>query len=234
MKVSLIHAASLSLILHLGIFFWHQNVSLKTDLASLGQRVPQAQPIQVQIRLASNRQTDHKIEKPKKRKEHKPKKPKSQTKETPLEIQTKAKPKKQQGITSHPAQAAPEPTNSVNSEPELPSTPTAPLKTAQKQSAGMALIEANYLSEVRTWLERHKFYPKRARRMSIEGRVRVRFQINQDGDLLTYSVVEEAEHAIFNKAAIKALRKAAPMPRIPNDLNITQMELEVPFDYALR
>ena len=50
-------------------------------------------------------------------------------------------------------------------------------------------------------------YPRRAIRLGVEGSVRLEFDVDTDGSVLDPYVVESSPAGVFDRAAIKAVRK---------------------------
>lgn len=74
-----------------------------------------------------------------------------------------------------------------------------------------------YLSNVMAHIEQHKWYPKAARRRGIEGEVNVRFTLLPDGS--ANGVTVENGPTILIAAARKAVEKATPMPKPPENIH---------------
>lgn len=70
-----------------------------------------------------------------------------------------------------------------------------------------------YLTEVMAHIEKHKWYPKAARRRGIEGMVKVSFVLGGDGTARQLVVTEGP--TLLMAAARKAVEKATPMPAPP-------------------
>ncbi len=70
-----------------------------------------------------------------------------------------------------------------------------------------------YLTEVMAHIEKHKWYPKAARRRGVEGEVHVRFVLHHDGS--TEGLRVESGPSMLVAAARKAVEKAMPMPSPP-------------------
>lgn len=70
-----------------------------------------------------------------------------------------------------------------------------------------------YLTEVMAHIEKHKWYPKAARRRGVEGEVHVRFVLHHDGS--TEGLTVESGPSMLVAAARKAVEKAMPMPSPP-------------------
>ncbi len=88
--------------------------------------------------------------------------------------------------------------------------------TAQKPQVDEGLIKREterYLTDVMAHIEKHKWYPKAARRRGLEGEVHVRFVLHHDGSAQNLSV--ENAPSVLLAAARKAVEKAIPMPSPP-------------------
>jgi len=73
-----------------------------------------------------------------------------------------------------------------------------------------------FLSNLRESINANKIYPKRAKRMGLEGVVRVTFDISRSGDVLNIRTSSSAPN-ILKRAVIKAVRDSFPIT-IPNSL----------------
>ena len=91
-----------------------------------------------------------------------------------------------------------------------------------------------YYAELAAWLERHKRYPTHARRLRLEGVVRVRFVIDRTGRLISHRIENSSGHSALDEAASELLRRASPMPAIPPSLGQSRLEIVVPIAYRLR
>jgi len=74
-----------------------------------------------------------------------------------------------------------------------------------------------YLSSVMAHLEKHKWYPKAARRRGIEGEVNVSFMLLPDGS--ASGVVVEGAPSVLLAAAKEAVEKAMPLPTPPANIH---------------
>ncbi|MFC1536256.1 TonB family protein [Pseudomonadota bacterium] len=74
-----------------------------------------------------------------------------------------------------------------------------------------------YLSSVMAHLEKHKWYPKAARRRGIEGEVSVSFMLLPDGS--ARDVVVEGAPSMLLAAAKEAVEKALPLPTPPANIH---------------
>lgn len=70
-------------------------------------------------------------------------------------------------------------------------------------------------ASIRKAVNRHRHYPRLARRRGIEGRVILAFRLSRTGSISTVKVVHSAGR-LLDKAALAALRRAAPLPYYPD------------------
>lgn len=68
------------------------------------------------------------------------------------------------------------------------------------------------LSKIRRRIEAAKEYPRIARKLKIEGRPTVIFEIGPNGEIKTVSLVTSSGQKIIDDAAIETVRRAAPLP----------------------
>jgi len=74
-----------------------------------------------------------------------------------------------------------------------------------------------YLSDVLAHIEHHKWYPKIARRMGLEGEVKVRFVLQADGSAKNLHI-ENGPEALMN-AARRTVERSLPLPRPPKKVD---------------
>ena len=65
-------------------------------------------------------------------------------------------------------------------------------------------------------IESNKFYPRSARRKTIEGRVRIVLTLGRDGRIEDLRL--EGGHKLLRKAAKKAVERSLPLPDVPDAL----------------
>ncbi len=92
----------------------------------------------------------------------------------------------------------------------------------------------DYFSHLRSWLEQHKKYPRSARIRRQEGTVTVRFVVQPSGNLLSYAVEQGSGFALLDREALEMLRRASPLPAIPEALGRDSLELVLPVAFYLR
>lgn len=92
-----------------------------------------------------------------------------------------------------------------------------------------------YMKQLVLWLSKHKKYPAIARRRNLQGDVLLRFVIDKNGQLLRHSIVRPSTHNSLNTAAIKMVKNASPMPKVPVALVKDKHEFEytIPVEFSL-
>lgn len=97
--------------------------------------------------------------------------------------------------------------------PEVAPQPTpAPHEVTPPSDAD---IRNDYLRRFNAQVERHKQYPKQARRMGRQGRVVMMIQLDADGTLINLQIVQSSGHLALDTAATQAVTDAAPFPPPP-------------------
>lgn len=103
-----------------------------------------------------------------------------------------------------------------------------------KSTGGSAIAgQKNYFSELANWLNQHKNYPRRAKRNKQQGVVSLEFTINNNGEVLSKSIKNSSGHPILDRAALKLLEAASPLPKFPDNMQQSRLTLVVPIDYSL-
>ena len=96
-------------------------------------------------------------------------------------------------------------------------------------------LKRSYESQLLAWLQRHKEYPNIARRRSQQGSVVLNFSISADGKLLSHKIIQASEHAALNTAVVNMIKKASPMPPVPEALRHNQVKFSytIPIHFKL-
>ncbi|MDE0519004.1 MAG: energy transducer TonB [Bdellovibrionales bacterium] len=92
---------------------------------------------------------------------------------------------------------------------------------------------ANLGSEVTPLVRIEPQYPRKAAMQGIEGWVRLQFDITPTGMVSGVQVLGAKPPNIFNRAAIKALRKWKYRPKVENGKPVEQKGLKVQLDFKL-
>lgn len=111
----------------------------------------------------------------------------------------------------------------------------APSQQATQSQQDMEQLQAqrkrDYLGVLLAHIEKHKFYPRTARRRGLEGDVPIRFMMLSDNNIKILQA--NGSHAVLQQAAKEAVTSALPFPTPPVDLSLPLM-LEFSIRYQLR
>jgi protein TonB len=92
----------------------------------------------------------------------------------------------------------------------------------------------DYFAELRAWLEKHKQYPRRARLRRLEGTATLRFVMDREGRVLSFELTSSSGHDMLDGEVRDMIRRAEPLPALPEEMGRDRIELEVPVRFALR
>ncbi|NOY63247.1 MAG: TonB family protein [Gammaproteobacteria bacterium] len=130
------------------------------------------------------------------------------------------------------AQAIPEPQPVVESapQPEPVQQIEQPVSTAPLD----AVATARYEQLLVAWLEKHKKYPRRAKRLRIEGEGMLRIRIDRSGRTQQVTLQQRTGNRLLDRAALEMARRADPFPAMPENDPRQGLEFVVPVVFALR
>ncbi|NOY71043.1 MAG: energy transducer TonB [Gammaproteobacteria bacterium] len=97
-----------------------------------------------------------------------------------------------------------------------------------------ATATAEYEQLLVAWLEKQKKYPKRAKRMRIEGEGRLRILIDRTGNIQKIMLEQRTGNRLLDKAALEMAERANPFPAMPDNDPRQELEFIVPVVFALR
>lgn len=117
-----------------------------------------------------------------------------------------------------------EPPPVVEPPPAIPAGPT---------PDEIANAKANYISLLQKAMARHKKYPRIAKSRGWQGKVVIQFKIDNQGNILSKSVLQSSGHNVLDKAALKMAAKAAPFPVPPKALQDKELSVNVPIPFKL-
>lgn len=109
---------------------------------------------------------------------------------------------------------------------------------AQAKSEGLT---AEQLLEVTSWqksivirIAKAKTYPRNARKNGVEGQVRVAFEIDQYGRIISREVETSSGHPTLDEAALKTLDEIGKMPTPPEYLEGETFAMVIPFNFRIK
>jgi len=103
--------------------------------------------------------------------------------------------------------------------------------TSNSNDGEKDLIRQMYRQQLLKTIAAHKYYPKRARRRHIEGRVEVGFIVKHDGVIENIHVADSSGESVLDKAALDAIRRAGRFEPIPIELGLSSWSFTVPLEY---
>lgn len=125
--------------------------------------------------------------------------------------------------------AAPAPGDAVA--PPTPTEEPPPPAPANPEAETRA---ATYFGKLLAWLDRHKHYPRAARKNRVEGVVYLHFVMDRSGKVLSYQIDKSSGAALLDQAALDMIRRADPLPPIPDDIPDETLDLVVPVEFFMR
>jgi len=96
------------------------------------------------------------------------------------------------------------------------------------------IIKSQYIAEIKSEIEKKKYYPRRAKMLHHEGAVTVRFTILKDGSIKDVTLEHPSRYKRLNSGALKTLENVGKFSPIPKELKLDQWEIVVPIEYILK
>ena len=97
-----------------------------------------------------------------------------------------------------------------------------------------ALAQRDYTPGVVQEIYKHISYPSRAVTKKQEGTVRIAVTIDRHGELVGLVTTQESGYASLDKAALRAVEKAAPFDALPEEMKTQLFELSIPITFRLQ
>lgn len=93
---------------------------------------------------------------------------------------------------------------------------------------------ADYRATLGAWLARHKNYPRRARRLHQEGTVVLHVVMDRNGRVLEWKIRSSSGSDLLDTAVEEMIKRANPLPALPDTMTASTLEFSVPVNFALR
>jgi periplasmic protein TonB len=93
---------------------------------------------------------------------------------------------------------------------------------------------ADYQFLLQAWLEKHKKYPRRAKQRHWQGTVMLHFIIDRSGNVLSYRIQESSGHEVLDEEVEAMIRRATPLPPVPQEMQSARLEFVVPVQFFLK
>lgn len=95
-------------------------------------------------------------------------------------------------------------------------------------------IKEIYEDSILKRIHRMKYYPLYARKMKMEGVVKLKFTIKREGKLKGHiAILKGCQHEVLNKAGVRTVLAANPFPPIPLELRSDEMTFTIDVAYRL-
>lgn len=91
-----------------------------------------------------------------------------------------------------------------------------------------------YHSAIMAWLEKHKRYPRMAKRRHQQGTAIVYFKIDRSGKVLTHNIRKGSGHRALDREVLAMLKRANPLPPAPSQLAGTTLEFTLPVAFNIK
>lgn len=139
------------------------------------------------------------------------------------------------------AAADPEPVREPRQEPAPQPQSTKPAAAAQRatgtgsdrSAGGKAGDQRSYFAELMAWLNKHKSYPREAKKAKQQGVVELQFTLQRDGTVLASSIRKGSDYPLLDEAALAMLAAASPLPALPASMDRQQITLVIPIEFSL-
>lgn len=112
-------------------------------------------------------------------------------------------------------------------------TKVAKLDPPEEEFFDADLLSGSYTQELINTIRKYQSYPKKALAAGEEGNVTALVTIDRDGEIVEYEITERAASRTLNREVLRMIRRAAPFPKIPPELEMEQFEFEVPMNFKL-
>ena len=96
------------------------------------------------------------------------------------------------------------------------------------------VVSDRYAGRLRAWLERHKTYPREARRKRLEGVVYLYFRASRDGRVVSHEIRKSSGFVLLDRETEALLQRAQPLPAFTSGMTAAYIDIVVPIDYSLR
>jgi protein TonB len=157
--------------------------------------------------------------------------------EKPVEMKPEAKPVQKvepqaRRVVAHPV---PVPTPAPESAPtQAETSPPPPSAAAAPAATPPNSAVASFRDQLAAHLARYKRYPRASQVKGEEGVAVVRFTLDRQGRVLAARIEQSAGHQLLDDEVLALLRRAEPLPPIPETMSATQLEISVPVRFSLR
>lgn len=142
----------------------------------------------------------------------------------------------QADIKEKPEEAQPDASTSPHSATAQTAKPASGKanRTAAIYFGGSGRAEIHYRDRVRAAIHANRVYPRRARRMNLEGDSRLRLEVMRDGHIQSYAFLKRTGHAVLDEAVQEIVKQSDPLPPVPSTIQSTPLVIDIPLSFKLQ
>lgn len=100
-------------------------------------------------------------------------------------------------------------------------------------AAAQERAREDWYARLSAHLDRFKHYPQAARRKGESGTVMLHFAVDREGKVIVGEIAESSGFPRLDAAALDMLRRAAPLPAMPDEMLDLQCDFVIAVDYGL-
>jgi protein TonB len=101
-------------------------------------------------------------------------------------------------------------------------------------AARAVAVPASWTARLFGRLARHKRYPPEAQQRRQEGTPLVRITIDRGGHVLAARLERSSGYPLLDAEALALVRRAQPLPPLPDDMTASTVEVVVPLSFRMR
>ncbi|MDM3869982.1 TonB family protein [Porticoccus sp. W117] len=120
-------------------------------------------------------------------------------------------------------------------EPEIDAESVAAAEEVAEEefSVSSALAVKDYIRGAKKQIHKSLRYPNHAQQRGYQGQVRLTIEVDRNGELVNVAAAEQSPHKTLDRAAIRAVKKAAPYEPLPQEIIDETLSLTIPFKFTL-
>jgi len=94
-------------------------------------------------------------------------------------------------------------------------------------------VKKDYERSLVRWINQFQKYPVKALRRGMEGEGRLVVVVNRDGEVSNVDMAESTGKRILDRESVNTIKRASPLPKMPDNLTGETFEFSVPIVYKL-
>lgn len=220
-EINFLETILLSLLLHASLFIIIPRMNLNEIV------IPEMMNVEINLtrpQMPEEKEEIKKVEPPKEKVQPEVKKPepikdiKPKVEESPSELKEKVE-----------EVIEPIPENTVKNIPE----PLKEKQASQPSPEAVKVASDSYTGQLTRAIAKQKKYPKIAQMRQWQGEVVLNVEIDPNGNLVKTDILEKSRYKILDEEAINMVKRAAPFPKPPEELQSRNFTVLVPISFKL-